>query len=723
MPGTFDVNTLFDNQDNTDNQDDAASEEEKAAALKSPVSAYLETVIGKKTPSLSVDDFTPKREAQQRRGRVDNYPETGNNDYYDYYPAFKEPLQTGTYSGSMVGSNPIYSTAALMPYGLIDNRQNAIARAADAKVAEQDAYHQKVMSLMNPQTELVEMNPDISKKFQQDVADLPKRHLNADGQVDWKSVVESGDMAKTASKYNGLVKYDDMTAKFIAQYEHEVESGQGVRSPYIENIINDVHKGVHQNAYLNQEDPEMQKKAAEIYQIQAVADMPKVALKYAKEMPPDVIESFYKKSSEELYDMLVKTHDEKAPDPESDKFQTIAKGIYKNQWGSLPDGTAAPYDEWAHVFSNMFGKKHLEDGSTANTKESGHGYKMTESDLTAAESTKMTENATGGTSSFAINNSFPMPVGTKPFIMLSGTDAKDIQGHLTAQGQMIGNKKVVPSEVGVVYQVHKKGSAGDGSVIPEGDIAKMKAAGFTVTANAMAILSVYGEDDKGNEYVQGTVATNIENVVNGIQEKDTYGKYKSGVDVDILKKKAAEKQKYADGIGATNEPMYEYNGHSATKADWMSHGWTEQDLKDNAKIAGSQSAPTAAPVTQPATKAIQPAAQKVAAPAAAKPAIAQPKPAPAVAQPAATPKATTKPDSVSSTNSSSDEDAQHKKDVEDMDNVVNKIDDMLIEKDKAIEAETAAGGDGSIASDKYDTELDKLLAERKAINSRMKIKK
>lgn len=55
----------------------------------------------------------------------------------DYYPDINTPLQVGTYSGSIVGSNPIFvAGGGYFPMGIVDARKRALERAASNRVKQ-----------------------------------------------------------------------------------------------------------------------------------------------------------------------------------------------------------------------------------------------------------------------------------------------------------------------------------------------------------------------------------------------------------------------------------------------------------------------------------------------------------------------------------------------------------------------------------------------------------
>ena len=109
----------------------------------------------------------------------------------DYYPDINTPLQVGTYSGSIVGNNPIFvAGGGYIPVGIIDARRRALERAAANKVKKgeklkelmlvdsaeqyQDKIHEIGLGIFNKYGEaagwdyyqLMDMNNPLAREFQ-----------------------------------------------------------------------------------------------------------------------------------------------------------------------------------------------------------------------------------------------------------------------------------------------------------------------------------------------------------------------------------------------------------------------------------------------------------------------------------------------------------------------------------------------------------------------------
>jgi len=138
----------------------------------------------------------------------------------DYYPDINAPLQVGTYSGSIVGSNPIFvAGGGVIPVSIIDARKRALERAAAERIKKgeklkelilvpspeqyQDKFHEMGLEIFNEYgdkvgwdyAKLMDMNDPIGKEFNQKYAAYDanaKRAMKVQAQYD-ATIKEYGD--------------------------------------------------------------------------------------------------------------------------------------------------------------------------------------------------------------------------------------------------------------------------------------------------------------------------------------------------------------------------------------------------------------------------------------------------------------------------------------------------------------------------------------------------
>lgn len=87
---------------------------------------------------------------------------------HDYYPDINTPLQVGSYSGSIVGSNPIFvAGGGYIPFGVIDARKRALERAAKDKAIKKQKIAEMMWAKGAPQyqNQIDQMSVDMLDKY------------------------------------------------------------------------------------------------------------------------------------------------------------------------------------------------------------------------------------------------------------------------------------------------------------------------------------------------------------------------------------------------------------------------------------------------------------------------------------------------------------------------------------------------------------------------------
>lgn len=519
--------------DNTDDQLDVSAE----ATGTNPYADILGQYKGKTAPQLSVADFAPTSAGDP------NYAGTiPAQAFSTYFPGEQNNIYKGSYSGSMIGSNPIYAPGQLMPYGLIDARQNALKQAADKKAAEQEAFAYRISNLRSPETQHKAVQPEITNMFykglQEDISSAQKKYGN-----DWaKNLWADPKFHQKIQTVKDVAGYEDVAVKHVAELEHGSETGEFAITPYIQDTIDNFKKGRYGLMSMSS-DPDMQEKAKEIFKVQPMLDAVKTSARVAKAIEPDITEGYADISHQGLYDILTTT---KTTKPSDKRIRDAVELSYKQMYGGREG--AVPYDEYAKMVAANIGKKTETQTQTASTKDgNGLGFQMSEKDLKDGETEIVGTLGGGKKGSFGIQDYYPLPAGVKPFEMASTTKLMDVEGNNVGTGQMIGNKKVSPSGVGNIYKIYKPGEdPNNGKAIKEGQVDSFKNMGYKVQVTPVAILSILDQDEKGKDFVSGTVTAEIDDVSNGVEQRGKDGKYSGGVNTDILKKRASERQAEID---------------------------------------------------------------------------------------------------------------------------------------------------------------------------------
>lgn len=552
---------------------------------QNPFFDMLSKYQGSDRPSPTVNDILAPQndyEQQARNEAARSSGVTGPQAFSTYYPSMENNIQKGYYSGSMIGSNPLFAPASLFPYGLVDARQQALKAAADKKVAEMDAYKKKIQDISNkpPSTKHSSVNPYIKKKFYDGLNDwivkAKKENPNSDP-YQWLN--QNPDFHKWMQGVNDLAKYEDQGADAVAKYEEAVSKGEIDDTPQNRKKLESWYRGDHIDGAFSPNGFD-DLGAYNVLDLPKIRNVNKLAEEVGKSLPKDVIEGLPSITKGDDYDTII-TKTKKAVN--GTKALDAIKLAYETNYAGK---TGAPdLEKFTKAVLSRVGEENTVDVKTASKHEdkSGLGFIMTAKDLKDGE-TEIVSTA-GGTyghdeqgnvirtgdkrGTFGIQDYYPLPAGMKPFDMATTTNVMDIEGNNASS--MIGNRQVIPSGVGNVYKVYKDGSPNNGKAIKESQIDQYKRDGYKIYVTPVAILTVLDKDGKD----AGTVTTHIDDVSNGIEQRGKDGKYTNGVNVDLLKNRAQERQKEINK--APSVP-------TATKEQWKKAGWSDAQIDQGVKL-------------------------------------------------------------------------------------------------------------------------------------------
>lgn len=114
----------------------------------------------------------------------------------DYYPQANRDIAVGTFTGSRIGSQTIYSGAgALMPMGLYDARKRALAQAAKDKQAAVDKYF-----------DLIETAPQYQEKFNTTTMDWMNDALYNKHKGNSDAFIKDPEVRREYARRKGLAK-------------------------------------------------------------------------------------------------------------------------------------------------------------------------------------------------------------------------------------------------------------------------------------------------------------------------------------------------------------------------------------------------------------------------------------------------------------------------------------------------------------------------------------
>lgn len=545
---------------------------------QNPMQGYVDLLSqysGNSNPQLYAQNFeTPANDYEsQLRGDAQGYAgATGPQAFSTYYPSMENNIQKGYYSGNMIGSNPIYAPATLYPYGMVDARRKALKDAADRKVAEMDAFKNKIQSAKAPTTQHKAVQPQITEAFYSGLNDWIKKSKNDNPNQDpYKALWGNPGFQQWMQNLNDVAGMEDQAVKHVADIEDASEKGEYALTPEIQRRLSDFKTGKHGllTASMN---PEHSEEARKILSLGPVKDALKMAKLTSEHLESDVTEGGPSISSQGLYDILTT---KKVTKPNDQRIKDAVDYAWKSLYGGREDLVGLSKNEFYKLVAANHGKKVETDVKTVSTKDGdgkGLGFQMSAQDLKDGETEIISSAGNGKKGIFGIQDYYPLPAGIKPFEMASTTKVMDIEGNEAGSGKMIGNRQVIPSAVGNIYKIHKAGDKNDGKAIKESQIDQFKDQGYDIKVTPVAILTVLGigKDDKDH-----TITAEIDDVSNGVEQRGKDGKYVGGVDTDVLKKRAADRQKEINERSSLP---------SGTKADWKEAGWSDEQIDQGVKM-------------------------------------------------------------------------------------------------------------------------------------------
>lgn len=533
-----------------------------------PYADLLNKFSGNTAPQLTpAQVLAPQNDyEQQARNEASQLQQAGSPQSFNtYYPSMENNIQKGYYSGSMIGSNPIYAPAVLYPYGLVDARQKALKDAADKKVAELDAYKNKIKSIQAPTTEHKAVQPEIQKQFYSGLNDwIDKAKKENPNGNPYKWLNENVDFHKWVDGVNNLSEYETQGAKSLAEYRKGVDDGKFVPTEDTKRREAAFLRGDHVKGAMTPEGFS-DLGALSVLGMTGIKDPNALAEEVSKSLPEDIKESYHI-SPEEKYDKIISN---KHKSVNEQKAADVIRASYDAHYSGRKD--APNFDSYAKSVLSRKGEENTLNVQTISTKDSdGHEFKMQDSDLTGQTDIIGVHGPHKTEGAYTAYDHFVFPVGTKAIEVPSTSNMKDIEGGLVASKKMTGDRTLTPASVSNVITIHKDGDPNDGKAILDSQKDYFKERGFNLEVSPKVNLTVR---NKKGEYM-GTISTDIDDLSSAIGKVDKDGKYKSGVNVGLYKQKAAERQ---DQLNKNSIP-------SASKQEWLSNGWNESQIEQAVKL-------------------------------------------------------------------------------------------------------------------------------------------
>lgn len=380
-------------QEGTDinqNEDDSAvnqleeQSQESASEPGTPEQKTLRKYTGRTQPQPSV---------QSIRGH-EGSAETGALPMSTYFPGMENNIQKGYYSGSMVGSNPIYAPSGLYPFGMIDAHRQALARAADQKVAEQDAWAQKMADATKaPTTKRKAVQEAMQNDFYKGISDYKAKFMkeNPDFQGDInKALMRDQGFNQYLSDQHTRFEMEDQGVDTYAKNQAEAaKSGKIMFAPQ-KQVMADFMSGKVDSMMASTDPAEREKSKAihaEIMNQQVMNDPQKVLEDFKKSNDPDDIESLQGISPKSTYDLITTGSTKGIKNPAAAQRMVAGLGqLYDTEYGGRENQTGINKQQFIAEGLNQYGTtKKITVQTPSNQKNANNdNIEFNPNDLTTA---------------------------------------------------------------------------------------------------------------------------------------------------------------------------------------------------------------------------------------------------------------------------------------------------------------------------------------------------
>lgn len=242
-----------------------------------------------------------------------------------YFPAADTPILKGTYSGSIVGSVPIFAPTELVPYGVFDAKQQALKDAAQAKVKELEDFN--ALFAKAPETKRKAVQEQLDSGYFNWLQGWEETAKKRYGQ-DWTSYLRSDtQFLKEQQSWNTLAQYNSQLVDQVAELDALVKTGNFNASPETMRSRNAVLTGVDNLAVPGS--PEAGALSQNILRFTADYDLDKAVNTELDKLIQDTYESYPGVNANGIYDILVST---KTTGTDKNKIDMLTDSLYDTRY-------------------------------------------------------------------------------------------------------------------------------------------------------------------------------------------------------------------------------------------------------------------------------------------------------------------------------------------------------------------------------------------------------
>jgi hypothetical protein len=479
-----------------------------------------------------------------------------------YFPSAHVPINIGQYSGSMIGSNPIFAPSQLYPFGLIDARKQALAAAADAKVADQEKWADKMANIQSPETERTAVQPTITKNFYEGMkAQKARIAKQYPGQDVNKATMRDPEFNKWLDDQRDLTKHEDRLVHTVANFQKEAEStGNTVYGPQKE-MMNKFNSNQLWNG-LQSVDPNerenAKKELAQINSMKALPDVQIVAAKIKEKVDPDDIETLQGITQEQGFQLITTGSTKGISNPEAAKrVNDHLEEQYNTHYKGYEDQTGFGLPEFKAMVLSQYGTTKKKTVQTVKDEKDGSGLDFKFTPNAVEKETKTIKSSyTNKDGKVTIQENIPTEDGfqlpTAKSITASVStkwyDVGDSKGGNIAPSKPTGQKDVMVSEVRNIPTYDLPGSKSDGWIMDEKALAEAKEKGYGIKYRTFAVGNIGGDESSKDDFKQKTVFIPVEEIKGSLEVRDKDDKFIKGIDTKFYEEQA-EKRSVKAGSG------------------------------------------------------------------------------------------------------------------------------------------------------------------------------
>ena len=486
-------------------------------------------------------DYTEYLTPEQKSMYKDVAPAIPEISYGMMFPSAQTPIQKGQYSGRMIGSGATYAPNQLIPFGVYDAKKRAVEEAAKAKIKAMNDFFAKAVP---PKTKRFAVQGELDKMYfdglQKAVPILQQRYGK-----NWAQAAESDvQFQRWNQSIRTIAQYEDGIVDHIAKLRALDEDKNFVLSPQTKMAANEFMMGV--DGLSDPYNPQGHQAADKLLQSNAQVELDVAVNDAIEKFANDQYYIAHGKSPEGPYDAWSFTRGKGMKPEEVEKMtDTIWMAEYGGQGDFITRDMIKQRIET--LFPMRVDKEFKFQDNQYNASAGGADVMLSAADYSDQPAT----DNFGGTYTDASGNVQQGTVTGYDGVTLSRPQALVVPNSARAIDPATGQPIEVPANTKVSVggakniPVDNKGNpVTDQEFGQKFDPAKTRYTPYVVaTYQEQEIL----DGEPTGRVINKSVWIPAKEVQSGIGKRNPDGSYKSGIDIDLMEKRAKQRQDAAAG--------------------------------------------------------------------------------------------------------------------------------------------------------------------------------